>query len=127
MEPVTHALTSLALGRAGLNKITRAATPILLVSGLAADVDWITRLGLAETFLRGHRTVTHSIVGTAMIGLLVGTAGWMLGRKYPKFAVKIGVAVFISAIGASSHLFMDLLNGYGVKLLWPFSEQYYAW
>ena len=33
MEPVTHALTSIALGRAGLNKITRAATPILLIEG----------------------------------------------------------------------------------------------
>jgi len=39
MEPVTHALTSIALGRAGLNKITRAATPMLLFSGLIADVD----------------------------------------------------------------------------------------
>ena len=48
MEPVTHALTSIALGRAGLNKITRAATPMLLVSGLIADVDWVTRLGGAD-------------------------------------------------------------------------------
>ena len=51
MEPVTHALTSIALGRAGLNKITRAATPMLLVSGLIADVDWVTRLGGASHVL----------------------------------------------------------------------------
>jgi len=56
MEPVTHALTSIALGRAGLNKVTRMATPILLVSGLAADVDWVARFGGASAFLRGHRT-----------------------------------------------------------------------
>ena len=60
MEPVTHALASIALGRAGLNKISRAVTPMLLVSGMVADLDWVTWLGGADAFLRGHRTATHS-------------------------------------------------------------------
>ena len=78
MEPVTHALTSIALGRAGLNRITRAATPMLLVSGLIADVDWVTRLGGAATFLRGHRTVTHSFFGTVAIIAAVAAASWLI-------------------------------------------------
>ena len=127
MEPVTHALTSIALGRAGLNKITRAATPMLLVSGLIADVDWVTRLGGAAAFLRGHRTVTHSLVGTAAIVAAVAAASWLSGRKYPKFAVGIFPAIVICAIGAGAHLLLDMLNGYGVKLLWPFSPKWYAW
>jgi len=127
MEPVTHALASIALGRAGLNKITRAATPMLLVSGLIADVDWVTRLGGADTFLRGHRTVTHSLVGTAAIIAVVAAASWFTGRKYPKFAVGIFPAFAICAVGAGAHLFLDMLNGYGVKLLWPFSPKWYAW
>ncbi len=127
MEPVTHALTSIALGRAGLNKITRAATPLLLVSGLIADVDWVTRLGGAATFLRGHRTVTHSLVGTVAIIAAVAAASWFTGRKYSKFALGIFPALTICAIGAGAHLLFDLLNGYGVKLLWPFSQKWYAW
>jgi inner membrane protein len=127
MEPVTHALTSIALGRAGLNKITRAATPMLLVSGLIADVDWITRLGSADIFLRGHRTATHSLAGTAAIIVAVAAAAWLFGRKYPKFAVEILPALAICAIGAGAHLLLDLLNGYGVMLLWPFSPKWYAW
>ena len=127
MEPVTHALASIALGRAGLNKVTRAATPMLLVSGLIADVDWVTRLGGADTFLRGHRTVTHSLVGTAAIIAVVAAASWFTGRKYPKFAVGIFPAFAICAVGAGAHLFLDMLNGYGVKLLWPFSPKWYAW
>ena len=127
MEPVTHALTSIALGRAGLNKVTRMATPMLLVSGLAADVDWVTRLSGASAFLHGHRTATHSFVGT--IVLIAGIAGgfWIAGRKFPKFAVNISPALFICAIGAGFHLFLDLLNGYGVKLMWPFNAKWYAW
>jgi inner membrane protein len=127
MEPVTHALTSFALGRAGLNKITRAATPMLLVSGLIADVDWVTRFGGADSFLRGHRTVTHSLVGTAAIIAGLAATFWFIGRHYPKFAVGIVPALLICAIGAGVHLSLDLLNAYGVKLLWPFSEKWYAW
>jgi inner membrane protein len=127
MEPVTHALTSIALGRAGLNKITRAATPMLLVSGLIADVDWVTRIAGAAAFLRGHRTVTHSLAGTAAIIAAVATASWFTGRKFPKFTVGIFPALVICAIGAGAHLMLDMLNGYGVKLLWPFSAKWYAW
>lgn len=127
MEPVTHALTSIALGRAGLNKVTRMATPMLLVSGLIADVDWVTRLAGANAFLHGHRTATHSLIGTAAIIIGVAAAFWIAGRKYPKFNVEMMAAIPICAIGASAHLLLDLMNPYGVKLLWPFSQKWYAW
>jgi inner membrane protein len=127
MEPLTHALTSIALGRSGLNKVTPAATPMLLASGLMADADWLTRLGSAATFLHGHRTITHSLVGTLAITATVATASWLAGRKHPKFAVDIFPALLICAAGAGAHLFLDLLNGYGVKLLWPFRQSWYGW
>ena len=127
MEPVTHALTSIALGRAGLNKMTRMATPMLLVSGLIADVDWATRFGGASAFLHGHRTATHSLIGTAAIIAGVAAAFWIAGRKYPKLAVEMIPAIIICAIGAVGHLFLDMLNGYGVQLLWPFRAKWYAW
>ena len=107
--------------------MTRAATPMLLVSGLIADIDWITRLGGADTFLRGHRTVTHSLVGTVAIIAAVAAASWFTGCKYPKFAVGIYPALVICGVGAGTHLLLDLLNGYGVKLLWPFLPKWYAW
>jgi inner membrane protein len=127
MDPVTHALTSIALGRAGLNKITRAATPMLLVSGLIVDVDWLTRLGGAGAFLRGHRTVTHSLVGTAVVITAVAAAFWLIGCKYSKLAVRFLPAFVICMVGAGAHLLLDLLNGYGVKLFWPFTTKWYSW
>lgn len=127
MEPVTHALTSIALGRTGLNKLTRAATPMLLVSGLVADIDWVTRLGGAEAFLRGHRTATHSLVGTAAIAAIVAAGFWFAGRLYPKFALKLFPTLLLCAIGAGTHLLLDLLNGYGVTLLWPFRNKWFSW
>ena len=127
MEPVTHALTSIALGRAGLNKVTRMATPMLLVSGLVADVDWVTRLGGASAFLHGHRTATHSLLGTAVLSVAVTLVFVFAGRKYPQFATSTLPALLICAVGAGVHLLLDLLNGYGVKLMWPFSAKWYGW
>ncbi len=127
MEPVTHALTSIALGRAGLNKITRMATPILLVSGLAADVDWVARFSGASAFLRGHRTATHSLLGTVALIAAVSAGFWLAGRKYPKLAVGVLPTLVICTVGAGVHLLLDLLNGYGVDLMWPFSTKWYAW
>jgi len=127
MEPVTHALTSIALGRAGLNKVTRMATPMLLVSGLAADVDWVTRFGGASAFLQGYRTATHSVLGTVVLIAGVAAGFWLAGRKYPKLAIGLFPALLICAAGSGVHLLLDLLNGYGVKLMWPFSAKWYAW
>jgi inner membrane protein len=127
MDPVTHALTSIALGRTGLNKVTRMATPMLLVSGTIADVDWLTRLGVPSAYLRGYHTATHSLAGTAAIVVVVAAAFWIAGRNYPKLAVGFLPALLICAAGAGVHLLMDLLNVYGVMLLWPFGAQWYAW
>jgi membrane-bound metal-dependent hydrolase YbcI (DUF457 family) len=127
MEPVTHALTSIALGRAGLNKITRMATPMLLVSGSVADVDWVTRFGGAKALLHGHRTATHSLLGTVVIVAAVTLVFWLAGRNYPKLAVEFFPALLICAVGAGVHLMFDIMNAYGVKLMWPFGTKWYAW
>ncbi|MBZ5699534.1 MAG: metal-dependent hydrolase [Acidobacteriia bacterium] len=127
MEPVTHALTSIALGRAGLNKVTRMATPMLLVSGLVADVDWVSRLGGASAFLHGHRTATHSLLGTAVLSVAVTLVFVFAGRKVPQFAIGALPALLVCVVGAGVHLLLDLLNGYGVKLMWPFSAKWYGW
>jgi len=127
MDPVTHALTSIAIGRAGLGKTARTAMPALIVSGLAADVDWVTRLGGASAFLRGHHTATHSLVGTILLALAVAAIFYYAGRKWPKFAVAFLPILGICAVGAGVHLLLDLLNGDGVMLLWPFSTRWFAW
>src|SRR5438045_4159268 len=74
MEPLTHALTSLSLANAGFGRLTRRATPMLLVSGLAADLDWLSYVGGARMFLTWHRTATHSLIGTAFIAVVTAAA-----------------------------------------------------
>jgi inner membrane protein len=126
LEPVTHALSSVLLARAGLNRATKHATPMLLVAGLAADLDWLTSLGGASAFLSGHRTATHSLAGAAVISLFAAAFFWALGRIYPRFSVRFFPALLVCAAGSAFHLLLDLTNAYGVKLFWPFREKWFA-
>ncbi len=127
MEPVTHALTSLALSRAGFNKTTRLAAPMLLVSGLAADLDWLSLAAGPRAYLHSHRTATHSLLGAAVIAIAVAVVFRLAGRKHPSAPVRLARALVVCAVGAGVHLLLDLTNAYGVKLLWPFRENWYAW
>jgi len=65
-------------------------------------------------------------VGTAVIVAAVAGTAWLAGRKYAKYAVGFLAALAICAAGAGVHVLLDLLNGYGVELLWPFRPKYYA-
>ena len=65
MEPVTHALTSLLLARAGQRHLPRYGTAMLIVSGVAPDLDYLSYVAGASAFLRFHRTVLHSLAGSA--------------------------------------------------------------
>ena len=127
MEPVTHALASLALARAGLKKTTRLATPMLLAAGLAADLDWMSLAGGPRAFLHGHRTATHSLAGTVAIACVLGSVFWRLGRRHPVAPVRLARAWIVCGIGAAAHVLLDLTNSYGVQLLWPFREKWYAY
>ncbi len=120
-------LVSLALGRAGLNKVTRMATPMVLSAGLAADLDWLSLAGGTRAFLHGHRTASHSLLGAAAIALIAACIFWLPGRSHSAAPVQFGRALIVCATAAVAHLLLDLTNSYGVKLLWPFREKWYAW
>src|SRR5579864_1342983 len=127
MDPLTHAVVGIAASRAGLNKFTRLATPMLIVSGVAADLDWLTALFGPRAFLEGHRTITHSLIGTAANAILTALAFTMAGRKYASSPIKFSGALTVCSAGAALHVLLDLTNSYGVKLFWPFNQKWTAW
>ncbi len=127
MDPVTHILASVALARAGLDRTTRLATPMLVVSGLAADVDWLSYTGGACTFLRLHRALAHSLLGSAILVLVIATGFWLSGRARGKDSLHFARVLVVCAAGAALHLLLDLCNSNPVQLLCPFHLHGYAW
>jgi inner membrane protein len=127
MDLVTHALVSGALARAGVNRATRWATPIALLAGTAPDLDLLSRSGGAENYLAWHRTALHSLTGASVLALAIAFGSWALGRRHPANPVRLPGALIAAASGAALHVLLDLANNRGVRLLWPFSEKWYAW
>jgi membrane-bound metal-dependent hydrolase YbcI (DUF457 family) len=119
------------LARAGKNHLPRYGTAMLLVSGVAADLDYLSYFGGPATFLRFHHTLLHSIVGSALVALTTAIIFFLLYRvtksndltnradaMRPELSAVF--ALLICLIGVASHILLDLVSGIGVQLFWPF-------
>lgn len=134
MEPFTHAFSSLALARAGQRRLPRFGTLMLVVSGLASDLDYASYFGGASAYIQFHRAILHSFLGCGvMISALAG-GFCILDHRIPDQKahtaslrrLRFASALAICAMGATSHLLLDLASGIGVQLLWPFHVHWYG-
>jgi len=122
MDNITHTLTAVLLSRAGLNRVSPHATVLLVLAANAADLDVATLLAGPAAYLRYHRGPLHSLVSMPFLALLVVAVARLVLRK--KFSWPR--AYLVSLVGVASNPLLDCLNPYGVRLLWPFSEQWFS-
>jgi inner membrane protein len=134
VEILTHALVSLLLARAGQKLLPRFGLAMLVVSGVAADLDFLSYLGGPSAFLRFHRGVLHSVLGSVVLVCLLAFVFWAVGRRFtantPTSAFppsSFFAALMVCAVGVVAHLLLDLASGIGVQLLWPFRLGWTAW
>ena len=137
MEPVTHFLTGATLARAGFNRKTALATVTMTIAAEAADIDILAYVkGSACGFIQ-HRGITHTFLGVPVIaGVVVGLvwladALWQRRRRARKLPEaperRWGWLYLFACIAGLSHLLLDFTNNYGLRPLYPFSRQWYAW
>jgi membrane-bound metal-dependent hydrolase YbcI (DUF457 family) len=108
---------------------------MVVVSGVAADLDTASYLGGPGAFLRFHRVVLHSLAGSAVMCCAIAWAFFVAAKRIPPKAGSSGAlpalrfvpALAACAIGAVGHLLLDLASGIGVQLLWPFHSRWDAW
>jgi inner membrane protein len=117
MDPLTHTLTGLALSRAGLNRRSVYATPILLLAANAPDIDILAMAGGSAAYLHYHRHLTHALLAIPFLALLPVLIVRLFARK--QFNWKW--AYLISLLGVATHPLLDWMNAYGVRLFLPFS------
>lgn len=135
MGPVTNALTSLALARAGQTRLPRYGMAIIFVAGIAPDLDYLSYLGGPSAFLQFHRAVLHSIVGAAFVTLVTAGVFGAIGKRQtqqssshdPKPPLPFWAALICAVIGVAAHDLLDLASGIGVDLEWPFRVHRSAW
>ena len=123
MDNICHTLLGVAASRAGLNAKTRLATATLAISANLPDIDVLAfATGIPPVALR--RGWTHGVLAQLVLPLLFALVmrAWAQ-RKGPPADLRWLIA--LSYIGVFSHVFLDYLNTYGVRLLMPFSSEWF--
>jgi inner membrane protein len=127
MENLSHALLGATLAKAGLERRTPYAIPILLVSSNIPDIE-IFSGSLGLNYFDYHRAFTHSVFGILILSNLLSFALCLsiplLFRDSAKH-LKFGSVWMVCFAGMASHLLLDFLNDYGIRPWLPFSSHRY--
>jgi len=130
MDNLTHTLVGLTAAKAGLERLSPGATLVCLVAANAPDADIVAVYGGSWFYLKHHRGITHSIVGTLAIALVIPLLFYAGGRIYARLrgrqpGVRLGGLVIASLLVSASHPLMDWTNNYGVRPLLPWDGRWF--
>lgn len=132
MDNLTHSLIGAALGQAGLKRKTGLAMPALIIAANLPDIDAPCVLYGVES-LAIRRGITHGPIALVLLplvlaGLLIAFDRWQARRgKRPegRLPVHAGWLIALCYIGILTHPLFDWFNSYGIRLLEPFSHQWF--
>ena len=133
MDNLCHTLVGAALGEAGLKRRTRFGNVALMVSANLPDLDVLV-FGtdtLPVAFRRGwtHGVAAQLALPAALALIFVLVARWRPdaqgARPTGKMPIHAGWLLVLSYIGVYSHVLLDYLNNYGVRLLAPLDWRWF--
>jgi inner membrane protein len=128
MDNLTHSLAGAILGQMGLKKKTGLAMPTLIIAANLPDIDAFAVLLGGHTHLALRRGITHGPIALLLLPVLLWAImlAWDKWRPNPKrLPVHKGWLLALAYIGTISHPALDWLNNYGIRLLEPFSSQWF--
>ena len=120
MDALTHSATGLLLARAGLNRWTPLAAPILILAANAPDLDYASAAFGPLSFLRFHYGWTHALAALPVLAALSVLLVRFAGGKAAA-TLRWPGALAAAAIGVMSHLALDAATSAGIPLLAPIS------
>jgi inner membrane protein len=136
MDNVCHTLVGAAFGEAGLKRHTRFGSATLMIAANLPDVDVLVFATDVPSvaFRRGwtHGILAQALLPLALAGLVFAVDRWWPARRNPDVTrstspprASMHALVMLSYVGVLSHVFLDYLNNYGVRLLMPFSGEWF--
>lgn len=127
MDPLTQGALGAALPQAAAKRgQVLAAGALGFLSGMAPDLDVLIRSAEDPLlFLEYHRQFTHALVFIPFGGLLCALLLHpLIGRRA---GLGFGLSYLFCTLGYATHGVLDACTTYGTLLLWPFSDQRFAW
>lgn len=130
MDNVCHTLVGAALGKAGLARRTTLGMSTLVIANNLPDMDvavFATNT-LAMSVRRGwtHGVLAQAALPVVLTGAMLAYDRYVVqqraGAPAPAVAREL---LLLSYTGVLLHVFMDLMNSYGVRLLMPFSGRWF--
>lgn len=125
MENLSHSLTGLALAKTQLGERIPFGVATLVVAANLPDLDILVSLEGPLHYLHYHRGITHSLIGTVVMGLVLGIVVFMTRRFSRVPGARFIDCLWITQLGALTHPLLDYTNSYGLRPFLPFSEARY--
>lgn len=131
MDNLTHSLVGLTISKAGLERLSPATPIVCIFAANAADLDLVVGIvGDRWTLLQYHRGITHSLIGTSLLALLIPSLFWLgdlviSGWKGQATTIRFRGLLLASVIASCTHPLMDWTNNYGVRPLLPWSGKWF--
>ena len=131
MDGLTHSLLGLTAAKAGLERLSPYTAAVCVLSANAPDIDVVSGFfGDRWTVLLHHRGITHSIIGTLALGILIPSIFWAIERAIAKWRrrrprIRYRGLLLASVITAATHPIMDWTNNYGVRPLLPWNGRWF--
>ena len=118
MDPVTHTLVGVGMANAFFRRrVGPAAIPILAIASNLPDLDTLVYFTGDPIAILARRTLGHSIF---LLPFWAFGLSLILKRFWPRLEFR--TLFGLSMLGSFTHLFFDLINSFGVVLLWPWSD-----
>ncbi len=127
MDNICHTLVGAVCGEAGLKHRSRLGNATLMIAANLPDVD-VAVLATGTPMVAFRRGLTHGIIAQALLPPLLALAMWAIARRRSESTVlqpHFGWLVVLAYVGVLSHVALDLLNNYGVRLLMPLSGRWF--
>jgi inner membrane protein len=128
MDNLCHTLAGAALAEAGLKARTRYAGATLMLSANLPDLDVLV-FATGVPALAFRRGWTHGVLAQLLLPVALTGLVWLVGRYRPARAdgppLHPGWLLALSYIGVASHVFLDFLNTYGIRLLAPLDWRWF--
>ena len=125
MDNLTHSLTGILLARAGLGRLAPHGTALAVTAAVLPDLDIVSGARGSLCYLAHHRGFTHAFFWLPLVALAPLPLWWLWSRRrQPVGARDWAWAYLISLAATLSHLLLDALNVYGIRLLEPFSGRW---
>jgi inner membrane protein len=128
MDNLCHTLTGAAFGEAGLKRRTRFGSLTLMLAANLPDIDVLVFATDTPSvaFRRGwtHGPLAQLLLPVALTGVMLAASRLSRGRQGSPPARPAWLLV-LGYVGVMSHVALDLLNSYGLRLLAPFDWRWF--